>query len=170
MIKWEIRKDDVKSSNFLVQLMTHATTCWLIWARRLQTMEGTKIYRIWVRIPEKSLVWYLISKHSSKWIPNRKPVYFFTHGEFRNCQKWCITYKLTPFFSFFLYKKGGFNEVIFIFVDDNIDETYGVNVQFESDEEVSFLFIFFFIFILVYMHKYNRSQCQNYIIGHFHLL
>lgn len=23
-------------------------------------------------------------------------------------------------------------------VDDNIDETYGVNVQFESDEEVSF--------------------------------
>lgn len=27
-----------------------------------------------------------------------------------------------------------------VFVDDNIDETYGVNVQFESDEEVSFLF------------------------------
>lgn len=25
-----------------------------------------------------------------------------------------------------------------LFADDNIDETYGVNVQFESDEEVSF--------------------------------
>lgn len=24
----------------------------------------------------------------------------------------------------------------FFFTDDNIDETYGVNVQFESDEEV----------------------------------
>lgn len=26
--------------------------------------------------------------------------------------------------------------LIFFFTDDNIDETYGVNVQFESDEEV----------------------------------
>lgn len=25
----------------------------------------------------------------------------------------------------------------FFFTDDNIDETYGVNVQFESDEEVN---------------------------------
>ena len=25
---------------------------------------------------------------------------------------------------------------LFSFTDDNIDETYGVNVQFESDEEV----------------------------------
>lgn len=25
---------------------------------------------------------------------------------------------------------------LFFFTDDNIDETYGVNVQFESDEEV----------------------------------
>lgn len=24
-----------------------------------------------------------------------------------------------------------------LFIDDNIDETYGVNVQFESDEEVN---------------------------------
>lgn len=32
-----------------------------------------------------------------------------------------------------------FCELYYIFVDDNIDETYGVNVQFESDEEVSFL-------------------------------
>lgn len=70
------------------------------------------------------------------------------------------------FLKFFLYKKGGFNEVIFIFVDDNIDETYGVNVQFESDEEASFLFIFVFIFISVYMHKYNWSQHQNYIVKH----
>lgn len=40
---------------------------------------------------------------------------------------------------------------VIIISDDNIDETYGVNVQFESDEEVSdnrpnlfFLFFFFF--------------------------
>lgn len=28
-----------------------------------------------------------------------------------------------------------------LFIDDNIDETYGVNVQFESDEEVR-IFVF----------------------------
>lgn len=33
-----------------------------------------------------------------------------------------------------------FFENVFVFVDDNIDETYGVNVQFESDEEVGFPF------------------------------
>lgn len=78
-----------------------------------------------------------------------KPCTFSTHVDFRNCHEQAQT--------IFLYlKKKGFDELIFIFVDDNIDETYGVNVQFESDEEVSFLFIiFFFIFISVYMQKYN---------------
>lgn len=37
------------------------------------------------------------------------------------------------------------------FTDDNIDETYGVNVQFESDEEVS-------AFCLFFLRIENRTQ------------
>ena len=32
------------------------------------------------------------------------------------------------------------------FTDDNIDETYGVNVQFEESEDEVLIFFFFYLF------------------------
>lgn len=68
------------------------------------------------------------------------------HVEFWNCKNWGITTGLKYFFKIYI------SELISVFVDDNIDETYGVNVQFESDEEVSFLFIIFFFYIFLSVH------------------
>lgn len=45
----------------------------------------------------------------------------------------------------------------YVFVDDNIDETYGVNVQFESDEEVS---------LLLKTHTYSLAAPLSYTCFH----